>query len=109
MIWIVTEKVLMAYQQAIKNTLIICKFQEKKFATFNFASRFGETDVYIMKQCHRVFVVGFVLPRGSIYKERFSEKIHQLASGGLIDKAFKGSVVIWPHVKMATSQKGHIA
>ena len=44
--------------------------------------------MHIMEQCHRVFIIGFVLPRGSIYKTRFSEKIMQLSAAGLIDKAF---------------------
>ena len=49
---------------------------------------FGATSVHIMNQCHRVFIVGYVVPRGSIYRQRLSEKIFQLAAGGLIDKAF---------------------
>ena len=41
-----------------------------------------------MNQCHRVFTVGYVVPRGSIFRQRLSEKIFQLAAAGLIDKAF---------------------
>ena len=41
-----------------------------------------------MKQCHRVFIVGYVVPRGSIYRQKISEKIFRLSAAGLIDKAF---------------------
>ncbi len=86
---------------------ILLIFIVTKNAAFNrfetFFDSVGETSVYIMAQCHRVFVVGFVVPRGSIYRQRLSEKILQLAAGGLIDKSFQD---VYDGVALLSSERG---
>lgn len=85
----------------------VVMLESKTFLTYEMRNRFtnevGEVSVYIMKQCHRVFVVGFVLPRGSIYRQRFGIKILQLASGGLIDKSFQN---VYDGVALLASERG---
>lgn len=48
-------------------------------------------------------MVGFVLPRGSIYRQRFNVKILQLAAGGLIDKSFQN---VYDGVALLASERG---
>ena len=63
----------------------------------------GATSVHIMNQCHRVFTVGYVVPRGSIFRQRLSEKIFQLAAAGLIDKAFED---VYDGVALLAAERG---
>lgn len=90
----------------LKNRSVVM-VESKTFLTYEVRNRFtndlGITEAYIMKQCHRVFVVGFVLPRGSIYRQRLSTKILQMASGGLIDKSFAN---VYDGVALLADERG---